>query len=522
MDNNNQTQRLHLFSWNVAGWSTTAAQIDRHYNTFTNYFRNRHKADIVCLQEMKVTRKKLEEMVGDHSNKTTASIFDDWDSCWSCCEDDSKKGYSGVTTFAPKNTILRATSKVFSLIGAPELDKEGRCVVTLHKNGGLCVFNVYVPNAGHNGERQPVKLKFLASLVEAMKHVKATWEGVQNIVLAGDMNASRRPEDVHWTYRTLSKHQLRQKQLCDLLSSPDDRLLVGVLEKNFMVGGNHSNNNNEEDGEEDGFLDLEAASKAAHRFNIDPLQLRTFSEQHCGLPPGKESTHSVFFTPMETDSSLQMIDTFTFCHDTASTKDRFTCWDQYRNRRYENVGTRIDFIYFSNNGNNNNNNSGNCWKVCRGADLPGSGDAKSAATSGGLWQPAPMDGSGLIEASLEVYNTQFTTPHTGMVYTPPKYSDHIAVTLLLEREEDQNISSNNNNKYDVATVQCMPPKRKQSRLTSFFTVRKESSDACSAASQNKDTTISSSGVAVAAGDGSSKRRRDDGDDNEQNVNDCVV
>jgi len=37
----------------------------------------------------------------------------------------------------------------------------------------------------------------------------------------------------------------------------------------------------------------------------------------------------------------QMVDAFARLYPAA--QGRFTCWDQYRNQRYENVGTRIDY-----------------------------------------------------------------------------------------------------------------------------------------------------------------------------------
>lgn len=53
-------------------------------------------------------------------------------------------------------------------------------------------------------------------------------------------------------------------------------------------------------------------------------------------------------------------------------------------------------------------------------------------TAGGLWEPAPYDGSGMAEASRAVYDSQFVEPHTGIIYTPPKYSDHVATSLVLD------------------------------------------------------------------------------------------
>ena len=45
---------------------------------------------------------------------------------------------------------------------------------------------------------------------------------------------------------------------------------------------------------------------------------------------------------------------------------------------------------------------------------------------------AAFDGSGMPEGRPADFATQFPgRPHTGMVYTPPTFSDHIAVSLLL-------------------------------------------------------------------------------------------
>uniref|UniRef100_A0A7S3B6Y6 Uncharacterized protein n=1 Tax=Prasinoderma singulare TaxID=676789 RepID=A0A7S3B6Y6_9VIRI len=81
--------------------------------------------------------------------------------------------------------------------------------------------------------------------------------------------------------------------------------------------------------------------------------------------------------------------------------------------------------------------------VRAGGALPG-GDVKRAAwnaavglTPGGQrFHAAPFDGSGMQEAPTTVLDMQFADAHTGIVYTPPNYSDHVAVSLLLEWGED--------------------------------------------------------------------------------------
>ena len=49
----------------------------------------------------------------------------------------------------------------------------------------------------------------------------------------------------------------------------------------------------------------------------------------------------------------------------------------------------------------------------------------------GRYEPAPFDGSGISEAPQYLLDRQFVAPHTGIIYTPPKFSDHVAVSIVL-------------------------------------------------------------------------------------------
>ena len=49
---------LHIVSWNVAGWPKTVACINRFHGSVDNFMRL-HSVDILCLQEVKTTVKKL-------------------------------------------------------------------------------------------------------------------------------------------------------------------------------------------------------------------------------------------------------------------------------------------------------------------------------------------------------------------------------------------------------------------------------------------------------------------------------
>jgi len=57
--------------------------------------------------------------------------------------------------------------------------------------------------------------------------------------------------------------------------------------------------------------------------------------------------------------------------------------------------------------------------------------ALAAATAKGQFEPVSFEGGGIVEATQHALDTQFGPPHTGIIYTPPSYSDHVAVSILL-------------------------------------------------------------------------------------------
>ena len=66
-----------IVSWNVAGWEATLKYIKSHYKSLESYL-DRHSIDVLCLQEVKVTRQRLGSdpaAVGAHASG--------WDSFWS-------------------------------------------------------------------------------------------------------------------------------------------------------------------------------------------------------------------------------------------------------------------------------------------------------------------------------------------------------------------------------------------------------------------------------------------------------
>jgi exonuclease III len=133
-----------------------------------------------------------------------------------------------------------------------------------------------------------------------------------------------------------------------------------------------------------------------------------------------------------------MVDAFAHLYPHAH--GRFTCWNQNKNCRYVNEGARIDYTLLDRsllpylragsnplaveNGGGDDNEGNNAWTEAA---------ALRATTASGLFQPVSYHGGGMVEASRPALDTQFTiAPHTGLVYTPPTFSDHIGVSLLLD------------------------------------------------------------------------------------------
>jgi exonuclease III len=148
-----------------------------------------------------------------------------------------------------------------------------------------------------------------------------------------------------------------------------------------------------------------------------------------------------------------MVDTFRQIYPEA--EGRYTCFNQQTNRRYENEGSRIDYILADKDiadylvipdNPAENLGTGDPSKLARylaNADKPLAEFANSfdgallAATFSGGFLPAPMTGGGMSEASSAAILSQFDeNRNTGIVYTPPQYSDHLAVTATFRFPAD--------------------------------------------------------------------------------------
>ena len=489
-------------------------------HSLSYYFERHGSPDIICLQEHKIPLTQLRS----RSEPISASSIEGYESFWSCCVDPKRKGLNGTVTYAKTGTVASANGKPFD---NSELDNQGRCVMTDH--GRFVVFNVYVPANG--GMSLQYKIRFLQALRKAMKEQR---EMGKKVVLVGDLNISHKGEDVHWSRRMIhvpsiiqelkslkmdqAKEQSSiQKWKTDLYGCWDKIKgalstieAVPVTTKNITTGTTFEKFRSKVtiiEGNKSIFIGNSESTKEdalacfffpRQTFLDETLQKEVVCQEENSIPLGtlielmskigkvdwNESTVQViaqspealskssptidwFNTILESD---KMIDTFRFLYP--DVRGRFTCWNQQFNRRFENIGSRIDYAIidssireYLDNGLDQNLR---CCNLDNTQSYGTDEAALHAATASGQFQGAGFGGGGISSVSQKVLDTQFGARHTGIIYTPPSYSDHVAISLLLKEEwgkdhlrRDLTLTS------DSATKRSQPHKGQQ-KISSFF------------------------------------------------------
>lgn len=516
---------VFIVSWNVASWPTTSATVRKCYRDQPlATFLSRFGADIIALQESKVSRKKLQDSPFESGAcDRKGNTLEGWESFWACSE--GCGGMNGVVTFARAGLVRSATARP---LDDPELDDEGRCVVTVFSH--FVLFNVYVVN-GRCGARYDFKLRFLKALGNAMDRQRAA-TGLP-VVLAGDLNTTYRAVDCHWAHRQLNMARIKEQgpsnffdaAMRDLVlaavaanvaaaaakeegslvaptkaSAPrrtgsaattarDNRLLgvqqpvdkenigIDVAPRTVNGSGARSGGDPESSDEADGSHQIEDAETKP---TAPPVWVDSFIRPliripvaanrvwFCAASPdvGGEPSHwsgkdAEWLASLVVGDSSPMVDTFAVCNPDATCC--FTAFDQYRNKRFSNEGNRIDYIlvdrvlardivipFSSPSCDQRTPADGgtllptaltdaieekratpppprhphlNEWTALEGV---------SATTANGLFQSAPMDGGGLPDISPVAADTLFRgLPVNGLIYTPPQFSDHVAVACVL-------------------------------------------------------------------------------------------
>jgi len=282
---------LKIFSWNINGIRSVREDFLERVTATS--------ANIICIQETKVTRDMLEESVAVLPGFTSYFAFSR-----------RRTGYSGVATFCrTDSTPLQAEEGITGIFRVKDgledgddvgkeftndelrrLDAEGRCVITRHrvftKEGVekfLVLFNLYCPRADpERPERKQLQLKFYKALDIRANRLR---ERGDFVVIVGDINCSH-----------------RQIDHCDPGEGFEARAGRRFL-SHFLEGG-------DEKGEQE-----------KHEDDIE-------EEWQC------ESV---------TVPQKQFLDSFRLFHP--KRESAFTCWHTALNCRETNYGTRLDYVF---------------------------------------------------------------------------------------------------------------------------------------------------------------------------------
>ncbi|MDA0981883.1 MAG: exodeoxyribonuclease III [Proteobacteria bacterium] len=133
-----------------------------------------HKADIVCLQEVKAHEADLDPAI--LNPKGYLGHFH-------CAE---KKGYAGVGLYtrAKPDAVVRG-------FGVREFDAEGRTLEA--RFGKLSVISVYLPSGSSGPHRQASKFRFLEAFLPHMAKLRRSG---REILLCGDWNIAHQEIDL--------------------------------------------------------------------------------------------------------------------------------------------------------------------------------------------------------------------------------------------------------------------------------------------------------------------------------------
>lgn len=280
---------MRIITWNINGIRTFRGGIKKALDSLD--------ADIICVQETKVTRDLLDERT---------AIVDGYNSYFSFSR--GRSGYSGVATYCKDGaTPFAAEEGLTGLLTNHEgavgcygnlaefcneelqpLDNEGRAVITQHrimcqdKEETITIINVYCPRADpEKPERKQFKLQFYKLL---QCRAEAILKDGSHVIVLGDVNTSHQ--------------QIDHCDPCDIedfKENPGRKWLNG-----FLHGVKQEEEKNEEEEESE-------------------------------------------VTSSDDSGGGKFVDTFRYFHP--SRANAFTCWSTLTGARQTNYGTRIDYIF---------------------------------------------------------------------------------------------------------------------------------------------------------------------------------
>eukprot|EP00927_Polykrikos_kofoidii_P022200 TRINITY_DN20776_c0_g1_i1.p1 TRINITY_DN20776_c0_g1~~TRINITY_DN20776_c0_g1_i1.p1 ORF type:complete len:673 (+),score=94.12 TRINITY_DN20776_c0_g1_i1:55-2073(+) len=465
--------RVNVISWNVAGWTSTHNLIRSHYGDLALYLQRFGRPAIFCVQETKLHAKEL-QVEGDA--RKFGAIAGEYQSYWAFNEssDPKRKNMQGVATWVHRDIpCLGATQRVF---GDQALDDQGRALLSDH--GSFVVLNVYAPHVAKTNEdtaKEALRIKaaFFAGLSRRMENLKAQGK---RVIVCGDLNLTYRKQDQQLSRRRIWVDSDGQAQL------PQQ---IRELAANCVVDEKSSVSGEQAQAMPDLAGKWATIKDVAERLS---LPLEAFSDVgeccHAAEEACVQTLRSWFEMPAEGEASherSEWADVFAAVHPAA--EHRFTAWCQSFNLRYANVGTRLDYTIVD------RETFDACVVKSPSTLLPGGSvaDGRSpnspqaalhAATAGGSWHGAAMsgiacgDGLTMQQDDMRLNDTQFPAePYTGLIYTPPGYSDHIAVSVLFTRHLLKNDSARSEGFGALMSPQesrASQPWSKQRSLMSLF------------------------------------------------------
>lgn len=400
------------------------------------------------------------------------------------------------------------------------LNSLGRCIVTEHKL--FVLFNIYAPV-----KKESLRVQFYEELIAAMRRYRR--DTGKPVILTGDLNLTLTPHDNHYSLRKIHVPSLslasiktsdsekgeissKTQRLMQEAAQVWDEFLQALKQKTVVELTTFSKATQKEklryalnipwkgrsvrvgqlwDKSENAQTQFDACEVNSEILVDDLKQILrtlfgksypkeawvTLSDKY-GMMLVEQSVHSCVTEMMKTD---QMIDVHKYLYPALDY--RYTCWNQHTNRRFENLGCRIDFFimdktlleYVS----ETNYTTGQKQLLRCSCDPAKHTDFLSeeaglcAVTAGGQFLPASFEGGGLQNRSKMLLALQFGDPHSGFIYTPPDFSDHIALSLLLDIADK-----------DIEALRCVLDKscsktktaqlfKKQTSIKSFFAQKKK-------------------------------------------------
>jgi len=161
---------MKIYSWNVNGWRAI-------WKKDFCVFLRREKPDILCLQEIKISRKDI-----DLNDFSLAGYVPFWNPA-------ERPGYSGTAFLMEKNLAGRIKNYLPG-IDDDRFDREGR-VQALEMEDFFLV-NAYFPNANQELSRLPYKMEFNQCLLNYLKKI----EKKKPVIIGGDFNVAHQEIDL--------------------------------------------------------------------------------------------------------------------------------------------------------------------------------------------------------------------------------------------------------------------------------------------------------------------------------------